>query len=216
MCGRFTLTRRGDELVETFDVPDLAFDYAPSFNVAPGQAAAVLAQDRAGRRIGCLTWGLVPSHSDDPGRGMINARAETVAGKPSFRDSFARRRCLIPADGFFEWKTEGAGKTPYWFHRRDRGLFTMAAIWDHWSARDGADLYTFAILTTAAGDDVRQVHDREPVVIGAASRDAWLARDTALAEAVELLSAQGSWARHEVDSRVGSPAQNDSGLIEAV
>lgn len=216
MCGRFTLTRPADELVETFDVPDLAFDYVPSFNVAPGQAAAVLAEDLAGRRIGALTWGLVPSGFEKPGRGLINARAETVTRKPSFRDSFARRRCLIPADGFYEWKTEGAGKTPYWFHRGDRGLFTMAAIWDHWSASDGADLYTFAILTTAAGDDVRQVHDREPLVIAAGARDAWLARDTPLDDVVELLSMRGSWDCHEVDRRVGSPAQNDSGLIEAV
>lgn len=216
MCGRFTLTRREDELVETFDVPDLAFDYAPSFNVAPGQAVAVLAQDMVSRRIGSLTWGLVPSGFEKPGRGLINARAETVTSKPSFRDSFAYRRCLIPADGFYEWKTEGSAKTPYWFHRPDSGLFTMAALWDHWSPSDGAELYTFAILTTGAGDDVREIHDREPLVIGAGSRDAWLARDTPLDDVVELLSARASWARHEVDRRVGSPAQNDPGLIEAV
>ncbi len=216
MCGRFTLTRREDELVETFDVPDLAFDYAPSFNVAPGQAAAVLAQDRVGRKIGSLTWGLVPSRFDSPGRSLINARAETVTRKLSFRDSFAHRRCLIPADGFFEWKREGAAKTPYWFHRPDLGLFTMAAIWDHWSPPDGETLYTFAILTTGAGDDVREIHDREPLVMGPESRDAWLARDTPLDDVVELLSSRSSWARREVDRRVGSPAQNDSGLIEGV
>ncbi len=216
MCGRFTLTRREDELVETFDVPDLAFDYTPSFNVAPGQAVAVLAQDRVGRRIGSLTWGLVPSRFDSPGRGLINARAETVTRKPSFRDSFAYRRCLIPADGFYEWKAEGSARTPYWFHRHDLGLFTMAAIWDHWSPSDGAERYTFAILTTSAGDDVRGVHEREPLVVSAESRDVWLARDAPTGDVVELLSARASWARHEVDGRVGSPGQNDAGLIEAV
>lgn len=165
MCGRFTLTRNADELVETFDVPDLTFDYAPNFNVAPGQAVPVLAQDRKGRRIGPLVWGLLPSWSGPSGKSYINARAETVARTRSFRDCFAARRCLIPADGFYEWRRDSDARTPFWFYRRDRGLFTMAAIWDHWSAPGQESRHTFAILTTEASDDVKDVHARMPVVI---------------------------------------------------
>lgn len=208
MCGRYTLTRGSEELVETFDVPDLTFEHVPSFNVAPGQAVPVLAQDRAGRRIGPLVWGIQPSGSGMKGRTFINARSETVARTPSFRESFAVRRCLIPADGFYEWRKDGKAKTPFWFHRPDRGLFTMAAVWD----RGG----TFAILTTEASDDVRDVHHRMPVVIDTAGTDAWLARETPLEEVASLMAPPGKWARHRVDRRVGSPANDDSGLIEPV
>jgi putative SOS response-associated peptidase YedK len=202
--------------VETFDVPDLTFDYAPSFNVAPGQAVPVLAQDRRGRRIGPLVWGLLPSWSSPSGRTFINARSETVADTRSFRDSFAARRCLVPADGFYEWRREGASRTPFWFHRPDRGLFTMAAIWDHWSAPGSESRHTFAILTTEASADVRGVHHRMPVVIPEADREAWLQHDSSARDLMDLMEAADGWARHRVDRRVGSPANNDAGLIEPV
>ena len=123
MCGRYTLTKTADELVEVFDVrstPDFALDL-PRFNIAPTQVAPVLVLGPEGRRLGALKWGLVPFWADDPsvGNRLINARSESVREKPSFREAFQRRRCLIPADGFYEWRAqEGGGpKTPYWIHR---------------------------------------------------------------------------------------------------
>jgi len=216
MCGRFTLTRSGDELVETFDVPALTFEHTPNFNVAPGQAVPVLAQDRRGRRMGPMLWCLLPSWSGPDGKSFINARAETVAETRSFRDSFAARRCLIPADGFYEWRRDGGGKTPFWFYRPGREVFTMAAIWDHWSAPSQEDRHSFAILTTEASADVRDVHERMPVVIEEAGRGAWLGRETPIGEVMDLMTSPVAWARHEIDRRVGSPANNDARLIEPV
>lgn len=216
MCGRYTLTRSEDELVETFDVPGLTFAYEPRYNIAPGQVAPVLAQDRKGRRIGPLLWGLVPAWSPAPAKGHINARAETVAEAPSFRDAFARRRCLVPADGFFEWRKDPGARAPFWFHRPDRALFTMAAIWESWSPPGEDGRHAFAVLTTEASADVRDVHHRMPVVIDAEDRDAWLARDTSVGEALALMASPGAWARHQVDGRVGSPANDDPGLIDPV
>ena len=216
MCGRYTLTRSAGELVETFDVPDLAFDYQPCYNIAPGRAVPVLAEDKKGRRIGPLIWGFIPSWSKQPGKAFINARAETVAHTPSFRDSFARRRCLIPADGFFEWRKDGAAKTPFWFHTSDAGLFTMAGIWDHWAGPDEEPRYTFAILTTEANADVSDVHDRMPVVVDAQFRDAWLGRDASVDEAMNVLAPKTRWLRREVGPRVGSPRNNDPSILDPV
>lgn len=109
MCGRYTLATPADEIVETFDVGPLTFDYFARFNIAPGQSAPVVAQDGRGRRAGLLTWGLIPGWRDEPGKGLFNARSESVHEKPSFREAFERRRCLVPADGFYEWSTGSVG-----------------------------------------------------------------------------------------------------------
>lgn len=216
MCGRYTLTSTPGELVETFDVPGPTFDFAPSFNIAPGREVPVLAEDGAGRRLGLLSWGLVPTGGAPGGRRFVNARSETVARTPAFRKSFAARRCLVPADGFYEWKRDAGGKVPYWFHKPGRGLFTMAGVWDRWPGPDGGIRHGFAILTRAAGREVLPVHQREPLVIGEDGRDDWLTRSTSDERLRELMGASASWAFHTVDRRVGSPAADDPGLIEAV
>jgi putative SOS response-associated peptidase YedK len=205
MCGRYTLAPPPDELIEAFEVADLTFDYRPRYNVAPGQDCVVVGEDRAGRRIGLMRWGLLPA---GVGRGapLINARSESVGSKPSFRESFARRRCLVPADGFYEWAHESGGKTPYWFHPPGGGLLAMAGIWE-----GGA----FAILTTEASDEVRAVHGRMPVLVGPADRGRWLSReaDRAALEALLRPAPTGTLRARRVSRRVGSPSNDDPGLI---
>ena len=216
MCGRYTLGTDEEALIEAFDVSSLTFDFVPRYNIAPGQQAPVVAEDGHGRRIGQLTWGLVPSWADAPKSGLINARSESVANKPSFREAFRLRRCLVPADGFYEWKRTAAGKVPYWFHPPDGGVLSFAGIWESWS-RPGADpRHTYAILTTPANEDTATVHDRMPVVVEAHDRDSWLARATDERALLALLrpAHAGTFAAHPVSARVNRVSEDDSGLIE--
>jgi putative SOS response-associated peptidase YedK len=193
MCGRYTLTPSADELVEVFDVDELTFeDWAPRYNLAPTQDAPVIIRGPEGeRRMGLMRWGLVPGWADDPGIGnrLINARSETVARRSAFREAFASRRCLVPADGFYEWQRregEGSGKpvkVPHWIHRPDRRPFAFAGLWERWRPSNGGDaLVTFTILTTAPNARVRPLHDRMPVVLpDRRAEDGWLsAGDAAL------------------------------------
>lgn len=204
MCGRYTLSTPLDELVETFDVTDVVLDdYQPRYNVAPTQEAAVIVAGPGGRRLGALRWGLVPFWADSPavGNRMINARSETVRERPAFREAFERRRCLVPADGFYEWKrledsppADGSRraakartrKVPYWIHRPDRRPFAFAGLWERWKARGGEGeregedeglLLTFTILTTDANEALRPLHDRMPVVVPPEHMDVWLDRE---------------------------------------
>jgi putative SOS response-associated peptidase YedK len=218
MCGRYTLAASSDELVETFDVPPPDFELEPRYNIAPSQDVPVVGEDRRGRRMGLLTWGLVPGWMAEPGSGIINARAESVTEKPSFREAFERRRCLIPADGFYEWRREGEAKIPYWIHPPGGGLLSFAGIWERWSRPGSEPRHTFAILTTDASEDVAPVHDRMPVVIAAGDRDAWLDR-SARPEAVTALlrpAPAGSLVCREVSKRVNRPVDDDAGLIDGV
>jgi len=215
VCGRYTLAAEASELVEVFDVPPPDFEVLPRFNIAPGQQAPVVAEDRHGRRMGLLTWGMVPAWRDEPGKPLINARSESVLSRASFRDAFERRRCLVPADGFYEWKREGDAKAPFWIHPDGRGLISFAGIWERWS-RPGLDArHTFAILTMPASADVAWIHDRMPVVIGAADRDAWLDRTIDGERALRLLRAGPAprFTCRAVSARVSRPREDDAGLI---
>ncbi|MEQ9400664.1 MAG: SOS response-associated peptidase [Longimicrobiales bacterium] len=207
MCGRYSLAAPVDDVVEAFDVPTLTFDYAPRWNRAPGQACPVVAEDARGRRMGLLRWGLAPASMDRSGTGFVNARAETVARKPAFRDSFARRRCIVPADGFFEWAPDDGRKVPYWFHPPGGGVFGLAAI------RAGA---TFAVLTAEANADVAPVHHRMPVVVPAGAVDLWLSADAVPGDLRPLLAPApaGTFARHPVSLRVNRVEHDDAGLVK--
>lgn len=218
MCGRYTLAASAEELAETFDVPLPDFELGPRYNIAPSERVPVIAEDRHGRRMGLLTWGLVPGWADEPGSGIINARAESVAEKPSFREAFERRRCLVPADGFYEWRREGDAKIPYWIHPTGGGLLSFAGIWERWSRPGAEPRHTFAILTTDASEDVAQVHDRMPVVVAAGDRERWLDRSARRDELLALLhpAPAGSLERREVSRRVNRPVEDDAGLIEPV
>ena len=218
MCGRYTLAASAEELVEAFDVPSLMFELEPRYNIAPSQMAPVVAVDRQGRRAGLLTWGLVPGWVAEPGAGIVNARSESVADKPSFREAFERRRCLVPADGFYEWRKEGGARIPHWIHPRDGGLIAFAGIWERWSRAGAESRHTFAILTTDASADVAALHDRMPVVVAPDDRALWLDRSAAPVQLRHLLrpAPEGSLVSHPVSTRVNRPAEDDPGLIEPV
>jgi putative SOS response-associated peptidase YedK len=197
VCGRYTLSIPVSNLVDSFDVLPPEFEYPPRFNIAPTQDAPVIAQDDAGRRLGLLRWGLIPSWAKDPtlGSRMINARAETVAEKPAFRSAFRRRRCVVPADGFFEWKREGrdrkSPKTPFWIHREDRAPFVMAGLWEKWVPEGGAPVFTYTILTTEAAPVIQGIHHRMPVILPGGARDIWLDSSSSESDLLPLLKPRG-------------------------
>jgi putative SOS response-associated peptidase YedK len=174
MCGRYTLTTSLDDLVEEFHVTSVVLEeYRPRYNVAPGQLAPVVVRGREGLRLGELRWGLIPHWAENPSTRdkHVNARAETAATHPVFREAFQRRRCLIPADGFYEWSQDG----PHWIHRTDLGLVAFAGLWDRWRPTPESEPQrTFCILTTAASDWLRQIHHRMPVLLPPEGRDLWL------------------------------------------
>ncbi|WP_438432900.1 SOS response-associated peptidase [Gorillibacterium sp. sgz500922] len=177
MCGRYTITVTMEELESMLQVGPWE-NYRPRYNVAPGQMIpAVVAQDGA-NRLGELRWGLIPSWAASPQEGLklINARSETVADKPSFRRLFERKRCAVPADGFYEWDKRGGTRQPYRFVRKDRSLFAMAALYDTWVGPDGAKLSSVTILTTEANALMAPIHDRMPVILRPEDLSVWLDR----------------------------------------
>jgi putative SOS response-associated peptidase YedK len=177
MCGRYTLSSKGDELALLFDLQEVP-QIPPRYNLAPTQEAAVVRVERPGepRRLDLLRWGLVPYWAKEAsiGNRMINARSEGVADKPAYRWSFRKQRCLIPVDGFYEWKKEGKGKQPYLIRRKDGKPFAFAGLWARWQDPEGSPLETFTILTTDANDLIRPLHDRMPVILDPKDFDVWL------------------------------------------
>jgi len=181
MCGRFSQTQGVDRVVETFDVVETLFGIEPRYNIAPTQTVGVVCLRDDDRVLAGMRWGLVPSWAKDVsiGNRMINARSETAAGKPAFRAAFRRRRCLVPADGFYEWqKVEGSRtKQPFHIRMADASLFGLAGLWEHWQSPDGSEVETFTVLTTEPNDLMRPIHDRMPVIIDRADYAEWLAGD---------------------------------------
>ena len=177
MCGRFTLFEADKVLSKEFGVSGIP-PLSPRYNIAPSQPVAAVraASAGAGRELVLLRWGLIPSWSKDPsiGNRLINARAETVRDKPSFRGAFRRHRCLIPANGFFEWQRQEHGKQPYFVRMRDERLFSFAGLWDRWESPDKGVIETFTILTTAANTVLAPIHDRMPVILPPAEYARWL------------------------------------------
>ncbi len=177
MCGRFAFFSKGRALEEMFGVA-FAPEPAPRYNIAPGQPVAVVRArpEGGGREAAVVRWGLVPPWAKDPaiGNRMINARAETAAEKPAFRAAFRRRRCLVPADGFYEWAKAGARKQPYFVRRRDGAPLAIAGLWERWEGPDGSVLETCTLLTTEANELLAPIHDRMPVLLPSEAFAAWL------------------------------------------
>jgi len=175
MCGRYTLVTHGAELAEVFDLAE-EVSWESQYNIAPSQSVAVIRQGQGGRRMEPLQWGLIPYWAKDASIAakLINARSETVTEKPSFKKAFHARRCVIPADGFFEWKRVGKRKDPMRFVRPDRKPFGMAGLWESWRSPQGEVMETCTILTTAANAVVAPIHHRMPVILSAAGVDQWL------------------------------------------
>ncbi|HWM85917.1 MAG TPA: SOS response-associated peptidase [Kofleriaceae bacterium] len=181
MCGRYTLTRPEevpDLLAPVLDEAALPEELAPRYNVAPTQTMPIVA-NRDQRVVELARWGLIPSWVDDPSIGsrLINARGESLGQKPAFRDAFARRRCLVPADGFFEWQKAGKRKQPYFIHIQPRRAFAFAGLWDRWRDTDQTWVISFTIVTCAANPLLSRLHDRMPVVVGPDDYERWLTRE---------------------------------------
>jgi putative SOS response-associated peptidase YedK len=177
MCGRYTLTASIQTIAETFGVP-ASLETEARYNVAPTQQVVTIMRNGADH-LALLQWGLIPSWAKDESIGakMINARAETLAEKPSFKRLLHSRRCLIVADGFYEWKKEYGGKTPMYITMKDGKPFAFAGLWDSWKGKDGQPLNTCTIITTPPNDLVATIHDRMPAILLPAARDTWLDTD---------------------------------------
>lgn len=175
MCGRYTLTSP-DELVQEFGLGELPFDLSPRYNIAPSNQVPVVVASRGAFELRLMQWGLVPSWVtlETSTTRPINARCETVDEKPYFRESFSRRRCLVCADGFYEWKREGTRRMPFFMRRRDSRPIGMAGLWDTHVSSEGRELHSFAILTTAANALMEPVHHRMPIIVAPANRNRWL------------------------------------------
>lgn len=225
MCGRYTLTRVED-LAGRFGVLGETPPLAPSFNIAPASAVAAVGADAEGnRRLRKLRWGLVPHWADDPGIGqrMINARAESVGQKPAFKGALQRRRCLIPADGFYEWRRPGEGesgpKQPYYISLADGSPYAFAGLWESWESPEGEKIQSTTIITTGANELVAQIHHRMPVILPPASYDAWLdPRTRDPQEVLPLLAPYPAeeMQAHPVSTHVNRPANDDESCVAPV
>ena len=177
MCGRFSLAAAPELLQQHFQIKMGSWPaLQPRYNIAPSQPVlAVVASTELGRKATQFRWGLIPRWSRAPQAGWINARSETVAEKPSFREAFRRRRCLIPADGFYEWAEQGTAKRqPYWFYLVDRPVFAFAGIWERWRSPQGVEIETCAILNTPANRLMGLFHERMPAILPESDYDLWL------------------------------------------
>lgn len=174
MCGRFTFAAPAEVVAEVFGLAEPVV-LAPRFNVAPTQEVAVVRRQEGGCSLALVRWGLIPGWARDArlGAHLINARAETVAVKPAFRNAFKARRCLVLADGFYEWARRGSGKQPYWIGFEDGRPFAFAGLWERWQGSEGV-VESCAIITTSANEVVAPLHDRMPVILPPRSLAPWL------------------------------------------
>jgi putative SOS response-associated peptidase YedK len=221
MCGRYTLSSPSDDLALLFDLPELPL-VPPRYNVAPTQEAAVVRVAAPGepRRLDLLKWGLIPYWAKEAaiGNRMINARAESVAEKPAYRWSFRKKRCLIPATGFYEWQKLPGGKQPYLIRRQDGKPFAFAGLWSTWNDPErGEPVESFTILTTDANDLLRPIHNRMPVIVDPASFDVWLdpkEEDAAKLQPLLVPHAVEGFEAFPVSRAVNSPAHDEPDCIE--
>jgi putative SOS response-associated peptidase YedK len=221
MCGRFVQYSHPEVYASHFDL-DVLCEATPRYNVAPTQPVLAIRQTDAGQReLIPLRWGLVPAWSKGPDNrySMINARAESVSTKPAYRNAFRQRRCLIPAEGFYEWKAEAGGKTPFLIRRKDSAPLAMAGLWERWRGEDGAHLESCTIIVTDANALVRGIHDRMPVILPTDALAAWLNpenRDTD--RLLDLLKPTDpdAWTLHPVSRRVNSPRNDGPELLDSV
>ena len=217
MCGRFSLTVQDADLEAFFGLEETDGMYVPRFNGAPGQSLPViLAEAEAAPLLRLFRWGLVPSWAKDPriGYKMINARAETILEKPAFRQAFSKQRCLVPADGFYEWQKRGKQKVPYRICLKESPLFAMAGIWESWKDAEGRPLHSFSILTTGANALVAPIHPRMPVILPREGYTPYLKGDSR--EALQWLQAYPAdeMQAYTISSLVNHPANDGPEILE--
>jgi putative SOS response-associated peptidase YedK len=222
MCGRFTLATSARQVAEHFglaEVPELS----PRYNIAPNQSIAIVRRttEREAPILEFRRWGLIPSWAKDPGIGsrMINARAETAAEKPAFRAAFRRRRCLVPADGFYEWKPHPKRRRPHHVRLAAGELFSLAGLFEAWKSPEGEAIESCTLLTTAANAVVGALHDRMPIVVDPEHYPRWLDPELQDPDSVLSLTGTGISDRlrfHAVDFRVNNPRNDDPSCIEPI
>ena len=218
MCGRYSLHANPGVIALAFKL-GVAIDWSARYNITPSSRIVIVRKDAAAGRVAALiTWGLIPGWAKDPtiGNKLANARGETVDEKPSFRNAFKRSRCLIPASGFYEWKTVAGRKQPYYMHPVGAPLFAIAGITERWQGPEGV-VETCAIITTGPNGVMRNIHDRMPVILSAEDHDAWLdPRNQSIAALKQLIKpcADSTMAAHAVSTRVNAPKNDAAGLID--
>lgn len=221
MCGRFTSKAKPEETKKEFKVEKLdAAVLNPRYNIAPSQMINVVFEPKGERILEQIKWGLIPSWTKDANaiKGLINARAETLREKPSFRDAFKSRRCIIPASGFYEWQKARGGKQPFYFFLKDKEVFGFAGLWESWVDKTtGEELETCTIITTEANDVLKPIHDRMPVILKAKSYDEWLdtnVNDTERLQKILIPYPADEMDSHAVGKSVNIPDVDAAELIQ--
>jgi len=217
MCGRFQLSVKGKHISERFNVEVFDEMYKPSFNCAPGQNLPVITNTEPGK-LSFFKWGLVPFWAKDPkiGNKLINTRAETILEKPSFKAAFTRRRCLVPANGFFEWK-KGTKKIPFRVFLKNEDLFAMAGLWETWKDEENNMLHTFSIITTEPNELMKPIHNRMSVILNREQEMVWL-KSTNTDELISLLAPFQSdeMEVYPISDLINSPFNNSQTVISPV
>ena len=223
MCGRFTLTASLAEIAERFDAvysikPE---DFSPSYNIAPSQSVLAVINNGKTNRMGFLRWGLIPPWAKDISIGykMVNARAETLTEKPSYRQAFYKRRCLIVADSFYEWKQINNQKIPMRILLKSHDLFAMAGLWEHWTSPDGNSIFSCTIITTKPNQLMASIHDRMPVILKPEDEKIWLnpsIRDPHVLKSLLKPYDSERMKAYEVSPLVNSPKNNSPELIQPI
>jgi putative SOS response-associated peptidase YedK len=220
MCGRYAITSAPEAIRALFRYLEEP-DFPPRYNVAPTQPVPIVRIDTGARHFALVRWGLIPSWVKDPRNFtlLINARGETINAKPTFRDAMQRRRCLFPADGFYEWRADGARTRPYFIRPRSGGPIAFAGLWETWSGPNGEEVETACIVTTTANRVLAPIHDRMPVVIAPDAFDLWLdsARVNAATAAALIMPAPDNlFEAYEISAAVNRTANDSAALIERV
>jgi len=224
MCGRSSISKTEKQLEERFGSSFYSEDLErynpiPNFNVAPSHILPVILNSDS-NHFNPLRWGFIPSWAKDINISykMINARIETVMEKSTFKKSFASKRCLVPADGFYEWKKSGSHKTPYRIIRKDEGLFAFAGIWSSWTSPDGNIIQSFTILTQKPNSLVADIHDRMPVILQKEQEELWLSDDVNPEDLLEMIEPYPSelMDAYPVSDRVNKVTNNDASLIDRI
>ncbi|MNZ94383.1 putative SOS response-associated peptidase YedK [compost metagenome] len=219
MCGRYTLTVSLEELLVRYMIDETTIPFhRPKYNIAPSQLVLAVISDGQRNRLGELKWGLIPPWADDPKLGfqMINARSETAAGKPAFQAPLRRKRCLIPADGFYEWRRTDNGKQPMRIMLKSRALFSMAGLYETWLSPEGVKINSCTILTTTPNKLMAPIHDRMPVILKPEEEQLWL--DRAITDTERIMPILRPYESDELDAypvspSVGSVRNDDASLI---
>ena len=223
MCGRYSLTSPPEAMRRAFALTGAPLNLPPCYNIAPTQAAPVVraAGEGEGRGLVLSRWGLVPHWSKGPDNrySMINARAETVTERPAYRDAFRSRRCLVPADGFYEWQATPGRKQPYRVTLRSGEIFAFAGLWERWRGQGGDEIESFTIIVTGANELVRSIHARMPVILAPDAYDLWLAggpEDLKAAEALLKPYPSQAMTAYAVGAFVNDPKNDDEECIERI